>query len=82
MNYFKHTLLIFIPRFIEEYVVGEMVDDDTFQPACSIEDVEPHEIFQHMVKVKTFTWLNFSFPTQMGLLEDFDYQKATQNTQK
>lgn len=72
-------LLMLIPRFIEDYVVGEMVNGVYFQPECSIAYVEEHEKFSCMVKVKVFTWFNFSFPTGHGELMDYDYEKAKRN---
>ena len=58
----KKWLRIFLPRWeIDTVVLQEK--DGVLHIVCSYEDIEPSEMFDGMCELKTFTWLNWSFPS-------------------
>lgn len=57
----KKLLRILLPRWeIDTVVLQEK--GNKLHIVCSYEDIEPGEIFDGMCELKTFTWLNWSFP--------------------
>ncbi|CZZ85229.1 Uncharacterised protein [Enterobacter hormaechei] len=57
----KKWLSLLIPRWETDTVVLQ-VRGDELHIVCSYEDIDPGEMFDGMCELKTFTWLNLSFP--------------------
>lgn len=57
----KKWLSLLIPRWETDTVVLQ-VRGDELHIVCSYEDIYPGEMFDGMCELKTFTWLNLSFP--------------------
>lgn len=57
----KKWLSIFIPRWGTDTVVLQEKEGE-LHIVCSYIDIDPGEVFAGMCELKTFTWLNWSFP--------------------
>lgn len=57
----KKWLSLLIPRWEKDTVVLQARGDE-LHIVCSYEDIAPGEMFDAMCELKTFTWLNWSFP--------------------
>lgn len=57
----KKWLSILIPRWETDTVVLQE-NGEQLQIVCSYIDIQPGEVFDGMCELKTFTWLNWSFP--------------------
>ncbi|ARZ77218.1 hypothetical protein EYC94_18020 [Enterobacter hormaechei] len=58
----KKWLSLLIPRFETDTVVLQARGDE-LHIVCSYENIGPGEMFDGMCELKTFTWLNWSFPS-------------------
>lgn len=54
-------LSILIPQWKTDTVVLQERENE-YHIVCSYDDIEPGELFDGMCELKTFTWLNWSFP--------------------
>lgn len=61
----------FIPRFIEEWVMLEEIDD-VLIPVCSELDVNEFDNFKWMARVKTLSWFGVGLFPQFGEPVEFD----------
>ena len=57
----KKWLSLLIPRWETDTVVLQ-VSGEELHIVCSYEDIDHGEMFDGMCELKTFTWLNWSFP--------------------
>lgn len=57
----KKWLSLLIPRWETDTVVLQARGDE-LHIVCSYEDIDPGEMYDGMCELKTFTWLNCSFP--------------------
>lgn len=57
----KKWLSFLIPRWETDTVVLQARGNE-LHIVCSYEYIEPGEMFDGMCELKTFTWLNWSFP--------------------
>ena len=58
----KKWLSLLIPHWETDTVVLQ-ARGDVLHIVCSYEDIDPGEMFDGMRELKTFTWLNWSFPS-------------------
>ncbi|EPP0959098.1 hypothetical protein ACULX3_001712 [Cronobacter turicensis] len=57
----KKLLMLLIPRWETDTVALEETPDG-LAIVCSYFHIRPGEVFDAMCELKTFTWLNWSFP--------------------
>jgi len=71
MKLLLRILDVLIPRFLDEDVVVELRDDG-YHLLFPMSEVEPHEVFDGIVTMRTFNFFGIAlFPKQIGEVRPF-----------
>ena len=67
-----YVLDMAIPRFVDDEVALELVDEDEYYPVCRLKYVEPDERFDGICTIRVFNLFGFAlFPKLIGDVRPF-----------
>lgn len=68
MEKIKEFIWFFIPRFVIDEVAAIEENSDSFRLICLYKDIRKFDVFTHVLKVKSFTWLGWALTYKIMMI--------------